>query len=686
MLLYAYIKQRLETLFTTSNLSNLTNVSFFARNAIHVLCFTLLVLISSTLHSQEKNISSNQNTIEYENLLNTGNSFYKDKRYNAALEQYTQSLKYLSRDDKKTLKHLGIIYTKIAQTYKRLKNRKKTSHFYKKSLDAFTLIDNKKYMARTLNTLAEAERYLNNLAVALDYSTQSLELHKTINDPKGYAKALTGAGIIYRHIGRYEKSLIHIRQAYEYYKKINDYSAIAKTANEIANIYIHLEQFDQARLFFEETIKLPEEKLALRTLASASREMTVIEYKNKHYQSAMFYAKKAYKLYKKMDNKLKESLTARMIANIYRVQKNDINAIDYYKRSMVIAIEIGNETYQIEAQIPLASMLITKDTTKAVNLLRSSLEIAIKIKNEKQTLISYHKLSKAEEYRGNFKKALDYAKKEIILARVIQNKAEDKKLTLAKAALYSHKIEIELESLREKTKLDRLELIKKNNEIEIGDQARTINELKLIKNKYASIALVFLLVICLFLIGFVYRRFIASKKQNKQLNYLASRDSLTNCYNRRSLFEFMKEYLASTKLDDQYCIIMVDIDHFKKVNDTYGHNTGDSVIRGFASVLQSIVTQDDIVARFGGEEFCIVLHQASYQKAMFVAESIRNKIENSVFDNVTVTSSFGITSLQFGAQTPRELIEHADLALYKSKSLGRNRVTLWNKSFNKNPI
>ena len=101
------------------------------------------------------------------------------------------------------------------------------------------------------------------------------------------------------------------------------------------------------------------------------------------------------------------------------------------------------------------------------------------------------------------------------------------------------------------------------------------------------------------------------------------------------------------------------------------------VIRGFASTLQSCIRQNDIVARFGGEEFCIILHQVTTEKAMAIAENMRNKIEMSTFDNVNVTSSFGITSLQFGAQSPKELIEQADLALYKSKFFGRNKVTLW---------
>lgn len=669
---------------------------FFHRYLIQSIYFTILVFTSSIANSQENNnqtdstlsqikdeeISAlNNEKLEYEKALHRGDSHYKNKLYNAAISEYMQSLKYLSKDDKATKKRLGEMYIKISESYKRLKNRKKTAYFYKKSLEIFTTLKNKKRIARTLNTLAEAERYLSNLVMALNYSTQSLKIHETINDPKGYAKALMGAGIIYRNIGRYEKSLTHIHKAYLYYKKTLNYNGIAKTSNEIGNLYTHLEQFEQAKYFFQETINIPEEKLGLKTLASALREMAVIDFNHGNYEPAMHVAKRAYKIYKTENEELKVSLTARIIANIYREQQDNLNAIAYYKKSLSIAIKNGSERYQIKAQTPLAAILIRQDIDEAIRLLISSLKIAIKIKDDGQTLYAYRTLRQAEDSRGNFKKALSYAKREIALAKIIQEKSENKKLILAKANLYSHKVEIELETLRERTRLDKLELIKKNNEIEIVEQARTINELELIKKRYASVILTSLLIISVFLAFFTYRNFIASKKRNKELDYLVSRDPLTNCYNRRGLFELMNKHLASSDLNDQYCIMMVDIDHFKNVNDTYGHNTGDSVICGFASILQSCINPNDIVARYGGEEFCIVLHQASLKHAMAVAETMRHKVEHSIFDDVSVTSSFGITSLKFGAKTPSELIEQADLALYKSKSLGRNKVTLWDESF-----
>ena len=155
-------------------------------------------------------------------LIAKGDSHYRQKDYKKANEQYKEAVNHLSASDKSIQKKLGETYKKLAQSYKRLKDRVQTAHYYKKALDVFTALKDKKNMARTLNTLAEAERYLDHFLVALDYSIRGLEIHKQIDDEEGYAKASMGAGIIYRYIGRYEKSLEHIYDAQLYYKKVNN--------------------------------------------------------------------------------------------------------------------------------------------------------------------------------------------------------------------------------------------------------------------------------------------------------------------------------------------------------------------------------------------------------------------------------------------------------------------------------
>lgn len=171
---------------------------------------------------------------------------------------------------------------------------------------------------------------------------------------------------------------------------------------------------------------------------------------------------------------------------------------------------------------------------------------------------------------------------------------------------------------------------------------------------------------------------IAIEKKNRELSFLASRDPMTSCFNRRSLYEYLDTNFSDAQQKElPFCCIMTDIDHFKNVNDTYGHSVGDEIIKMVAACLQKNVRDGDIVSRYGGEEFCIILPGASVQIASQVAERCRADIASRTTENVKVTSSFGVSTLSFGADTPQALIHQADEALYNSKERGRNKVSTW---------
>lgn len=168
------------------------------------------------------------------------------------------------------------------------------------------------------------------------------------------------------------------------------------------------------------------------------------------------------------------------------------------------------------------------------------------------------------------------------------------------------------------------------------------------------------------------------ENQNKKLHVLATRDALTNCHNRRSLYDSFEKALEYAKKSSQpLSCIMTDIDHFKLVNDTHGHAAGDIIIKMVASVLTDVVREEDIVSRYGGEEFCIMLLGINVFEAEKIAERCRAKIAGQVSDGIKVTSSFGVSSLCFGAEDVDQLINQADEALYLSKDRGRDCVSSW---------
>lgn len=171
------------------------------------------------------------------------------------------------------------------------------------------------------------------------------------------------------------------------------------------------------------------------------------------------------------------------------------------------------------------------------------------------------------------------------------------------------------------------------------------------------------------------------EQQNEELRRLAARDPLTGCLNRRAFFELMQPlFLEAQVTGHELSCIVVDIDHFKSINDRFGHATGDQVIRLVAKTLGDSLRPEDLLCRYGGEEFCLVLPQASLDNAIAIANRLRLALEAIALDGarlpaeVEITASFGVASLAHGAVDSYELIDQADAALYAAKRAGRNRV------------
>jgi diguanylate cyclase (GGDEF)-like protein/PAS domain S-box-containing protein len=172
--------------------------------------------------------------------------------------------------------------------------------------------------------------------------------------------------------------------------------------------------------------------------------------------------------------------------------------------------------------------------------------------------------------------------------------------------------------------------------------------------------------------------------QNEELRRLAMRDPMTGCFNRRAFFDSAGAIVSDAlRRESNLCVIMTDIDHFKGVNDVYGHSVGDQVIQVVARTLTGSIRVSDLLCRYGGEEFCILLPNTALADACAIAERARATIENGTSAAIRtvqvrkITSSFGVASLSDGAQTVQELIDQADQALYAAKEAGRNRVMVW---------
>jgi diguanylate cyclase (GGDEF)-like protein len=176
------------------------------------------------------------------------------------------------------------------------------------------------------------------------------------------------------------------------------------------------------------------------------------------------------------------------------------------------------------------------------------------------------------------------------------------------------------------------------------------------------------------------------KKKNALLEQLSLTDTLTGLYNRRYFYDHISTHSANLKRHPgHFGCLMIDIDHFKSINDTYGHDVGDKILKRVSGIMTREMRKGEVLARFGGEEFIACLCEANEKEAIVAAERMRKAVENAHLtedDNpVMVTISIGgVVYPQQGLENSDNIIKAADEALYHAKKTGRNKVVIYSKS------
>ena len=173
-----------------------------------------------------------------------------------------------------------------------------------------------------------------------------------------------------------------------------------------------------------------------------------------------------------------------------------------------------------------------------------------------------------------------------------------------------------------------------------------------------------------------------SQRARQRIKHLSETDSLTGCFNRRAFAQFIsQEYQRSVRYKQPFSLLMIDTDNLKQVNDTYGHNAGDELIKFFAKIIQHCLRSNDIVARYGGDEFLILLVETNLSAANKVAKRINRLIRSTPLkltnQKISTTASIGIANFPQHGNFIDELINRADLAMYHSKLNGKNQVSIF---------
>lgn len=183
-----------------------------------------------------------------------------------------------------------------------------------------------------------------------------------------------------------------------------------------------------------------------------------------------------------------------------------------------------------------------------------------------------------------------------------------------------------------------------------------------------------ILITCLILFEILLSQW---RHRERLIQHLSQIDPLTNTFNRRRISQSL-EYFHQQDPHNSYAVVLLDLDHFKSINDQFGHHMGDNVLIAVSQELNDQIQDHDLVGRFGGEEFILILKHTSLSKAHQIAERCRSAIEALVISNdegqsIRVTASFGIAQSHHGLR-PQQVLSQADKALYAAKASGRNQI------------
>ena len=506
---------------------------------------------------------------------------------------------------------------------------------------------------------------------------------QAVNNKDVQAETLLLVALLKHRYGDYQESLTLNQSALDIATSLQDPSLLIKVYLSIVGLEVSLERFKQANEKMQK-IDLLKEQLP---------EVSHLKAKINLWQSRIYFHQGSYlpALYV-LDNAINKSNTNRDVFVELLIEKAKVKLRlgEHIEAQGLIDqishFNIGNQ-YQytqliikvLQAKVYLQAGLFVKAILTAQDALKSTFHTRFL---EQQAELQ-HTLASSFAQIQDYQWAHLYLKRFAFTQNAIDLQKRNNKLLHLEA-----KFDFEQQK-------QQLTLLEKENAIK---QQQISQQKQAIENTLLTQQLIILIVVLLFtFLFFMYWRWqskrtlkileqqVAERTQelairNKQLQTLSYTDSLTNSFNRHFLFTHIDEYLPQGNFSESTIMCLIDIDHFKQINDSYGHSTGDVVLKSFVKVLQSTIRQNDVVIRWGGEEFLLIMPNISRKAAAEILERVRLCIEKYDFtannESISVTASFGFTPIPLvhgkSILDWEQTIELADFCLYLAKSEGRN--------------
>jgi len=466
---------------------------------------------------------------------------------------------------------------------------------------------------------------------SLQYFIEAYSIVETISFPTGLLDTLTGLSWGYYFLGDYVKAKSYVERAIQLAESLDDAARLWRVRNAAGAILSDTNEVERALEYLKLNIDQLSEERINHDGCIAYNNMAMVLLTCERYEEAEEAALQALDMVAKWNQPLTAVCVLDTLGLVYKGKKQYDLSLLYYREAINIQTPLRYRNINFEPYLNLGEvLLLTGELQEAEEMLKIALKLAEEKQGSRLEYVCYEKLADIAEKKGNFKQALEYYQR---FHKEKERMFNQQKINQIADLISTHKLENALKDAR-------------------------ILELQNIS---------------------LLREIETQKQRHVELEYLATTDPLTGMMNRRHFGTLANFQFEEARRSGQpMSVVMFDIDHFKTVNDQFGHRVGDDVLVKVAKAINLSIRAGDLACRYGGEEFLLLIPDHDLESTLIIADRVRMAIEAlsmSVGDEaINITISAGVATLHSEDEDLDGLIERADQRLLKAKTLGRNTV------------
>lgn len=527
--------------------------------------------------------------------------------------------------------------------------------------DALTLSRNIHFVwgeaAATLQ-VASCTARLGNNTEAIPLFLKALKLSTTIDDDILSSDIYISLGTSYFDMGDFEKALENFQQSLRLREPTGDSDRIAKCQTNIGNVHWMLQDYQKALAYYEQALAVFRANDFPLGVAGLTLNVGKVYLKLDQLDEALDALQKARRIFTDLENEYGRSMALTGIADVLALKGEHAQALEMHREALGIREQIGDAKGIVTSHTAIGTVLVKlRQFRKARRHLEQALRMAEERNLRNELKLIHFGLHELYVALGNYPKALNHFKQYTELTEELQSGEKERRIRELQAR---HTVEQELEQLEYETAMAELAV----------DGERKVRNL--------SIGLAILIALFALVVWTLYRQKVNANRELDRINRL---DTLTGLANRRELVRRLDEEMKrSARSGQPFAVLLIDVDHFKEINDRFGHEAGDQVLQQIADRLFEAVRETDVAGRWGGEEFLVLLPFTDLQGAGRIGEKLRTAIADEPFrhDHRGIALTITVGAAQYHEEEDTggaDLLRRADAALYSGKSGGRNRVT-----------